>query len=328
MSKAKGSRKSGKNPHGSLVRVWPSMVKRGIWLGGIVLGVVVAVAALVTGNWFVAPLGALFVFLSIRLVGWVEISDDTLTDQRLIGDTVSVMFSDVREVGLGMHQVRNSKSWYPEIETLDGNSVKLLSLKSYSGTETITRIEKIFSTCMAMMPEEEEDQFTTVTQSEDGELEFELSPGYDAYLREKANAAEEDQVAAPEPVQQQPQPSVPTSRRAPHLTLVDSTEAAEPAEDAPEVFTPKPMVERRKKKQSLTVVKEGFVERAEAALRAEALSKESVPTEQKLVPLPLPANVSKLPAVVIEQPATPAAEAEVANEPETQFTSLFRRSAA
>ena len=338
MSSEIGAHEGGSASSGELVRVWPSLVNRGLWFVGILVGAFVVVATIANGYLFLAPLGLLLIFLTARLIGWVEIQDGELRNRELMGETQTVAFSDIREVGLGMHQVRNSKWWYPEVETLAGASVKLLSLKSYSGTETIARVEQIFATCMEYMPKEEEDQFRTVTATEVGELE--LSPGYDAYLREQANNPEPESAQTPTPVVEQPTTQVPTTRRQPHLTLVDANSTDEPDEDAPEVFTPQPMVDRRNENK-LTVVTEEFVERVEdrREVNAEPPSPEadkSVEEEaaaqlewQRAAIAMLASNKpakKKLPPVVIETPTAAKSKSE-GEESSTQFTSLFRRAA-
>jgi len=297
------------------VRVWPPLASRVLCLLLVIAGPLGVVTSVAVGWWFIAPIWAVLTLIGARFVGWVEIDDETIAHRRLIGESHSVPFSQIREVGLGMHQVRKTKLWYPEVETEDGRSFKFLMLKSASGSSTIARVQEIFDACMEQMPSQDEDAFTTVTTSADGELEFLLTPGYDAFRREQAEAGAEEVVAAEV---EKPSES-PVSER--HLTLCEPAAPAVPEsvddsdvetqleeEEEPEVFTPRPLTEDRRKSGShLTLVHDLFVERAEDR---------RVPTD--------------LPAVVIEQPEpsmrlVPPPIPASATETDRPFTSLFRR---
>jgi len=284
-------------------------MSRALCLLLVIAGPLGVVMSLAFGLWMIAPLWVLCTLAGARLIGWAEIDEEAVSHRRLIGDSTSVPFDHIREVGLGMHQVKKTKWWYPEIETTDGNSVKFLMLKSPSGKRTIACVQEIFEACMARIPQEGEDQFTSVTVSEDGELEFLLSPGYDEFRRDRAANGDQEVVVAPAP-EPTPEPQQrTTATRAPHLTLCEPVEKSEIDEDAPEVFTPRPLNDRRKSETQLTVVHDEFVERA----------------EDKRTDLPDTASPKKLPAVVIEPPTQVETPPSVEPAPARQFTSLFRR---
>ena len=264
------------------------------------------VVSVVLGYPLVAPMFVVPILFGLRLVGWAEIDDAQLSHERLIGTSDVISFSQIREVGLGMDPRSSKKWWYPEVETTEGASIPFVMLKSRSGKDAVTYVEAIFEACMERMPDEAEDQFTHVTTSEDGELEFFLSPGYDAYLREKAENPEQD---APLAVVDHgtAAPSAPLATRQPHPTFCEP-EVTSVEEEAPEVFTPRALTDRRNT-ASLTVVDDRFVERSG--------------TDRRQVPS------GALPAVVIEPPATqivqPAAPVPDPKPPGRQLTSLFSR---
>ncbi len=285
-----------------MTRVWPPITSRLMCLVLIVAGTFGVVAGIFTGNLIVAGISALVPLLGARLVGWVEIEGDNLRHRRLIGDSTVLRFSDVREVGLGMHQVRKSKWWYPEVETKSGESIKFLMLKSLSGKDTIARIEKIFATGMAALPDKSEDEFTTVTTS--GDLEFLLTPGYDEFKRERAEAVQQSQQSGiefglPQGPAIEPAVAAPVVPVAPerHLRLMPEVAPEllpSPEEPAPEVFEPRSWNDP-----------------------------EPQAARPVLVPPPVP---QKIPTV-IETPAAVAATKIREEEPARQFTSLFSRAA-
>ena len=288
------------------VRVWPSARRRTLWAAPFIAGPIAMVALIAVGYPLVAPVLVVPMLAVLRLVGWAEIDGQRLRHEQLIGRSTSIDFAQIREVGLGMDPGSAKKWWYPEVETIEGVSIPFVMLKSRSGKDAVASVEAIFEACMERMPDEAEDQFTNVTTSEDGELEFFLSPGYDAYLREKAENPDEGEPMVVEeshaPVQ-----VAPIATRQPHPTFCEADSPGS-TEDAPEVFTPRALTDRRKA-TSLTVVDDGFVERSGQDRRQ--------------------AQAGALPAVVIEQPptqimhpTTPAPEAKASGR---QFTSLFRR---
>ncbi len=282
------------------VRVYPPMWTRIISLLLIVSGVVGILVCLVIGQWIAAVVCALLPLLGASMVRWVEVGEHQFTERRLLGDTNSVRFEDVREVGIGMHQVRKTKWWYPEISTLDGSSVKFESLRSRSGTRTIARVEEIFQACKSRLPEvTEEVPIEAITVGEDGELQF-VAAGYETYLREKAR--EESEASAANASMPAPEPEVvEPAAPAPRLTIaVESPPDIGEIDEEPDVFEPAPLIAKPKKKRShLSVVPD-------------------------LAPPPIPAA----PPTVIEQPTEVfGAPRKSDDAADRNFTSLFRRAA-
>ncbi len=290
----------------SSVRVWPSLRRRSLWAGVLIAGPIAMAVSIVLGYPLVAVVFVLPMLVVLRLIGWAEIDEQELRHERLIGASESIGFAQIREVGLGMDPRSAKKWWYPEVETTEGASIPFDMLKSRSGKDAVACAEAIFEACMERMPAEAEDQFTNVTTSEDGELEFFLSPGYDAYLREKAENPDDDQQLLVKN-SEAPVPVVPTATRQPHPTFCE-TDAPANTEEAPEVFTPRALTDRRTSK-SLTVVDEGFVERS-------GQDRRQAPSGA------LPAVVIEQPPTQIVHPTTPAPDAKASGR---QFTSLFRR---
>ena len=280
------------------------MRRRLFWRLLLAIGPLAMVGVVLLGYAIVAPIFLIPVLIGLRLIGWAEVDNEHLRHERLIGASTKIAFSEIREVGLGMDVQSAKKWWYPEVETTAGTSVAFVMLKSRSGKEAVASVEAIFTACMERMPDEAEDNFTTVTASEDGELEFFLSPGYDAYLREKA--ANPDVAPVEVPVAEAPIQHTPMVARPPHQTFCDDAPQAD--EDAPEVFTPRALTDRRRG-GSLTVVNDEYIERSGEDRRK--------------------APGGALPTVVIEPPATqivPPAQTAVPDKPSgRQFTSLFRR---
>ncbi len=332
----------------SYVRVWPPMFSRIACFVMVVLGPVGLIAALAGGHWIAAIVCALLPLLGARLIGWVEVRGPMLRHRRLIGESTSVPFASVREVGLGMHQVGRSKWWYPEIETIDGTSVKFLMLKSLSGKQTIDRIETIFNAGMASMPKKLEDEFTSVTV--EGDLEFFLSPGYDAYRRDKAEAEAIERLTAP----QEPEPEVapqdeeivfglpgihpePAAEAVPsgsHLALVEPLDEHDESDEVDEldVFAPAPLVRRtepvpaQENKPAQNTLSRDKDERHLTFVRNETAGHEP-PAEtvapEGLVPPPVPQRIPTVIEVPAERPRRPI----VIDQPDRQFTSLFSRAA-
>ena len=67
MSSEMGAHDGGSAASGELVRVWPSLVNRGLWFVGILVGAFVVVATIANGYLFLAPLGLLLIFLTCLL---------------------------------------------------------------------------------------------------------------------------------------------------------------------------------------------------------------------------------------------------------------------
>jgi|GEM_PF-6455870 len=279
------------------------MRRRVFWCLLLAIGPLAMAGVVLLGYAIVAPIFLIPVLIGLRLVGWAEVDNEHLRHERLIGASNTIAFSEIREVGLGMDVRSAQKWWYPEVETTAGTSVAFVMLKSRSGKEAVASVEAIFGACVERMPDEAEDSFTTVTASDDGELEFFLSPGYDAYLREKADNPDAAPVEVP--VDEAPIQHTPMATRPPHQAFCDDAPQAD--EDAPEVFTPRALTDRRR--GSLTVVNDEYIERSRQDRRE--------------------APGAALPAVVIEAPATqvvPPPQIAVHDKPQDrQFTSLFRR---
>ena len=336
------------------LRVWPEQRRLALWAALLISGPLGILVATALNLWILTPLSLVPVGLGLRLIGWVEIDDDHLVHHCIVGQTTSIEFSQVREIGLGMRHDSAKKWWFPEVELVNGSSVKFSILKSRSGKQAVVAVEEIFAACMERMPSESEDQFTTVTESDDGELEFFLSPGYDAYLREKA---ENPQSVIPKPVKPAPQPVQrrPALSREPQTVHGDFSPVSR-AEEAPEVFTPRALISREAKAegdavwqafaQAAATAEQPKTQRGLDALPAklrtapqasppETQSVETQPTETHPVEA-FPDEVSStsavlttapaelavaLPPVVIEHPAEP----QPATDGDRHFTSLFRR---
>lgn len=294
------------------VRIWPPLASRVLCLLAILAGPIGVIGGLAFAYWIVALCSAFMPLLGARLVGWVEVHEDELRHRRLMGDSTIVRFSDVREVGLGLHHVGRTRWWYPELKLSSGESVKFLMLKSLSGRRTVARVEEIFAAAKHAMPDAPEDEFTSVTESSDGELEFFLSPGYDAFRRERAKATVET-LKIETPIAQQPELFV----------VAASPEPPEPPvvqEDAPEVFVPGPLVEY--KKSASTVALSLVPEPAHPVAVDETVSELGI--IGRLVPPPIP----QLIPVVIVQPNSDRRVADRGGDrrgPNRAFTSLFRR---
>lgn len=285
------------------VRVLPTLTRQLLSASLVLAGPITIVLVVAAGLWLLMPLCLLPVVAGVRLIGWAEIDAEKLSHHRLLGASESVQFSEVREVGLGMDQTSRGKWWYPEVESANGQSLKFLMLKSRSGKRTVAKVEEVFTACMEHMPDASSDPFSTVTTSEDGELEFFLSPGYDSYLREKAEGSSALEATTPEPVRVPQAP--PKSARLPHETFCEPALDSKSDEPTPEVFTPRALTDRRQSESHLTVVHDSFVTRAEE--------------DRRLAP------AGMLPPVVIEQPAVIPEQPKTTVKTERQFTSLFRR---
>lgn len=340
-------------PSPAFVRIWPPVLSCVACVVLVVGGLLGMLVALANGYWIAAALCALLPLPGAALIGWVEIDNGMLRHRHLVGDSTSVPFALVREVGLGMHQVRGKKFWYPEIETADGKSVKFLSLRSLSGKATIARVETIFATGMAAMPKTPEDEFTTKTTS--GDLEFFLTPGYDAYLRDKAEDESverltghvSEQLSTPDSFgkPQAPEPVHP-AQLARHLSLVEAAppigqSATDDDETTVDVFTPAPLVLAPTREVDWREFQPGQTnaqsppasEAAPVVADRETQSREqrpkslrhlaavrSAPSPEEPSPAPTTSATPPLIPVVIETPNSKP-------EPDRQFTSLFKRAA-
>ena len=288
------------------VRVWPPASTRLFWLLLIILGPIGIVAGLIFGVWPLAIIAAILPLVAIRLIGWVEVHEDRFVDRRLIGESQTVLFDSVREVGIGMHQNRKSKKWYPEISTLDGNSVKFRSLMSASGKTTIDRVDQMYQACKARLPvTPEEVPVEAVSVGKDGELEFAIAPSYENYLRERAKEEANPNVSlAPLPERQPPPVPEESTEPAPRLLVaVESPPDIGEIDEEPDVFEPAPLTPKREKRYLV-----------------------AVPDTEVIQPTPAPPpTVIEKPKTVIEKPKTVIEAAKPADGSDRSFTSLFRR---
>ena len=235
-------------PPAPLQKIWPSRSNLVKCIFLVVFGLGLGVSSALSAEWIPAGIASVLVVYGACSIGWVEIEGDRITHRRLVrGGTARVI--EIREIGLGVQRVKATKWWFPVIDTHSGDSIDLGSLKSVSRKRAEARVERIHALLdtasaspaggpvFAQKADEQGDFDETVEPEVDPTSDFDLTPGYTAYLREKA--LEEAAAAAAAPPA--PAPQAPAVEVAP-VAVAATTPAQSPVahEPAPQVFEPQP----------------------------------------------------------------------------------------
>ena len=230
-------------------KIWPSRSNLVKCIVLVVFGLGLGISSALAAEWIPAGIASVLVVYGACSIGWVEIEGDRLTHRRLVrGGTARAI--EIREIGLGVQRVKTTKWWFPVIDTHSGDSIDLGSLKSVSRKRAQARVERIHALLetasaspaggpvFAEKSNEQQDSTESAEPEADPASDFDLTPGYTAYLREKA--LEEAAAAAAAP----PAPAAP---QAPAVEVAPvAVAAASPApqsvahEPAPQVFEPQP----------------------------------------------------------------------------------------
>ena len=230
-------------------KIWPSRSNLVKCIVLVVFGLGLGISSALAAEWIPAGIASVLVVYGACSIGWVEIEGDRLTHRRLVrGGTARAI--EIREIGLGVQRVKTTKWWFPVIDTHSGDSIDLGSLKSVSRKRAQARVERIHALLetasaspaggpvFAEKSNEQQDSTESAEPEADPASDFDLTPGYTAYLREKA--LEEAAVAAAAP----PAPAAPQAPAVEVAPVVVA--AASPApqsvahEPAPQVFEPQP----------------------------------------------------------------------------------------
>ncbi len=230
-------------------KIWPSRSNLVKCIVLVVFGLGLGISSALAAEWILAGIASVLVVYGACSIGWVEIEGDRLTHRRLVrGGTARAI--EIREIGLGVQRVKTTKWWFPVIDTHSGDSIDLGSLKSVSRKRAQARVERIHALLetasaspaggpvFAEKSNEQPDSIESAEPEADPASDFDLTPGYTAYLREKALEEAAAAAAAP-PAPAAPQ--APAVEVAPVAVAADSP-APQPVaqEPAPQVFEPQP----------------------------------------------------------------------------------------
>lgn len=166
-----------------------------------VVGVVVYLGA----EWVFASFGGALVIFGLGQFGGVVIDENGLRDERLVGG-VSVDAANIAGVSADYFEKGPHKIWFPLIETHSGEDIKLTNVATPSQKDAYQRVHNIRDVLSESLTSEVDEYESAEAGSgglylpaeeEHAEIEFNMTPGYDAYLREKAQE-EATQPTAPQ----------------------------------------------------------------------------------------------------------------------------------
>jgi len=224
------------------LRFRASVANLGHSLFGILGGVLVLYFAFLEREALLLLPGVLLVFYGLYSVGGVSVRDGVLRKQTLFR-TVEVSVEDIREIGLGQLRLPPTRYWIPVVDTFDGDSIVLTSSMSTSknrSSERVRALRKALGSEQSLVAERLAGTGFRPKKAA-GPKAPKLSD-YEQYLLEKEAAAEavEPEVAPPTVTVQTPITG-PTISLEPSFTTAWSDEDVVVPDEAPEVFTPRPL---------------------------------------------------------------------------------------
>ena len=239
-------------PPAPVQKIWPSRSNVVKCVILVLVGLGLGISSALVADWVPAGISLVLFLYGSCSIGWVEIEGDRITHRRLVRGG-SARLIEIREIGLGVQRVKTSKWWFPVIDTHDGRSIDLASLKSLSRKRAEARVQRIHSMLesasavrsdgptFAKILGGQDEAVETVESEDDPTDDFDLTPGYTAYLREKALEEAAAASAAPPTLTT---PEAPIADLAPvaAVAVADSVPTPAPlaSEPAPQVFEPQP----------------------------------------------------------------------------------------
>jgi|GEM_PF-6082739 len=184
-------------PPAPVQKIWPSRSNVVKCVILVLVGLGLGISSALVADWVPAGISLVLFLYGSCSIGWVEIEGDRITHRRLVRGG-SARLIEIREIGLGVQRVKTSKWWFPVIDTHDGRSIDLASLKSLSRKRAEARVQRIHSMLesasavrsdgptFAKILGGQDEAVETVESEDDPTDDFDLTPGYTAYLREKA----------------------------------------------------------------------------------------------------------------------------------------------
>ena len=194
-------------------------------------------------EWLFAGFGLLLLGVGLFQYGSVEVNEDEVVLKRIVA-SVSVPRDDIAQISLANYQQKRTKYWYPFVETYSGDHLKLTSVASTSQQNAMNRINELISILGATgsqragAPDPHNPIFASgpataaAPAPEPDPMEFNLTPGYDAYLREKAEEeAAALAAAAAGPTPPPPPAAEPAQAKVVHIAPQPAAEPSNPVVD-------------------------------------------------------------------------------------------------